>query len=77
MIGTTVSNYKIIEKRGAGGMGEVFLAEDGKLITIEYEEKHADFAQEQIEKGMGMNMCGKSGKKYQPVSNDSGTTLSR
>ncbi len=29
--GTMVSNYRIIEKIGAGGMGEVYLAEDTKL----------------------------------------------
>ena len=31
MVGTTISHYKVVEKIGQGGMGEVYLAEDSRL----------------------------------------------
>jgi serine/threonine protein kinase/Tfp pilus assembly protein PilF len=53
MIGKTVSHYKIIEKIGAGGMGEVYLAEDTKLkrkIALKFLPQHLTANDEAIER---------------------------
>jgi len=31
MVGTTISHYKVLQKIGEGGMGEVYLAQDTSL----------------------------------------------
>lgn len=53
MVGTTVSHYKIVDRLGAGGMGEVFLAFDTELerkVALKFLPPHVAPAPDALER---------------------------
>ena len=59
MIGQLISHYRIIEKLGEGGMGEVYLADDLKLernVAIKFLPELLTKDKENVERYVGVRL---------------------